>query len=134
MLFGLPYDGFVELYGIESYQKERAPVNETHITEARQDYDQLGRPSVSLKMNEYGSDMWYKMTDDAYKNNTQIAISLNDIVYSAPGVINGPISGGFSQISGSFTLEQALDLSNVLSSQQMIPKLKFLSSKKLVKE
>ena len=37
LLFGLPCDGFVELYGIESYQKERAPVNETHITEARQD-------------------------------------------------------------------------------------------------
>lgn len=132
--FGLPKDGFFEVYGIVTNQKERAPVNETHIIEARQDYDQLGRPAISLKMNDYGGDQWYKMTDDAYKNQSFIAISLNDIVYNAPSVSSGPISGGLTQIAGSFTLEQAIDLSNVLSSQQMIPKLKFVSSEKLAKK
>lgn len=133
-LFGLPDDGYVELYGLESNQKERAPVNDTHIIEARQDYDQIGRPAISLEMNEYGGHKWYQMTNDAYNNQTKIAISLNDIVYSAPSVSSGPISGGLSQISGNFTLEQAIDLSNILSSQQMIPKLKFISLKKLDKE
>jgi SecD/SecF fusion protein len=134
LLFGLPNDGFFEVYGVVTNQKERAPVNETHILEARQDYDQIGRPSISLQMNDYGGDQWYKMTDDAFKNQTQIAISLNDIVYSAPSVSNGPISGGLTQIAGSFTLEQAIDLSNVLSSQQIIPQLKFVSSEKLAKQ
>ncbi|WP_430467634.1 SecDF P1 head subdomain-containing protein [Winogradskyella ouciana] len=133
-LFGLPNDGYVELYGLESNQKERAPVNDSHIIEARQDYDQIGRPAISLKMNEYGGHKWYQMTNDAYLNQTKIAITLNDIVYSAPSVSSGPITVGSSQISGSFTLEQAIDLSNVLSSQQMIPKLKFTSLKKLEEE
>jgi len=85
-------------------------------------------------MNDYGGDQWYKMPDDAYKIQTFIAISLNDIVYRAPSVSSGPISGGLTQIAGSFTLEQAIDFSNVLSSQQMIPQLKFVSSKKLAKK
>ena len=131
LLFGLPDNGYIDLYGVFTNRTGRAPVNETHITEARQDYDQLNRPVISITMNEYGAHTWYKMTNDAYENQTNIALTLNDIVYSAPSVTAGPISGGRSQISGNFTKEQVIDLSNVLSSQQMIPKLKFISIKKL---
>ncbi|WP_422105649.1 SecDF P1 head subdomain-containing protein [Winogradskyella sp.] len=134
LLFGRPDDGYVELYGVESNQTERAPINESHIIEAQQDYDQIGRPAVSITMNEYGAHKWYQMTNDAYENDTKIAVTLNDQVYSAPGVTSGPISGGLTQISGGFTLNQAIDLSNVLRSQQMIPKLKFVRINKLDKQ
>ena len=54
------------------------------------------------------------MTKVAYETRGYIAIVLDNIVYSAPGVSTGPIAGGNSQISGSFTLEEATDLANVL--------------------
>ena len=54
------------------------------------------------------------MTGEAFNQNSQIAIVLDDVVYSAPGVNSGPISGGNSEISGSFTLNEAIDLANVL--------------------
>ena len=54
------------------------------------------------------------MTGEAYQNQSQIAIVLDDIVYSAPGVTSGPIAGGRSQISGDFTVNQGQDLANVL--------------------
>ena len=131
LIFGLPYNDYVELYGIESNKTNRALVNETHIVDATQDYDQINRPAVSIKMNDLGADIWYQMTNNAFENNTKIAVTLNDIVYSAPGVTSGPISGGFSQISGSFTLNQAVDLANVLSSKKMIPQLRFKNVIKL---
>ncbi|GAL76708.1 protein-export membrane protein secD [Nonlabens ulvanivorans] len=54
------------------------------------------------------------MTTEAYQNGSQIAVVLDDTVYSAPGITNGPITGGSSQISGNFTVADAEDLANVL--------------------
>ena len=54
------------------------------------------------------------MTGDAYKNSYNIAIVLDETVYSAPGVTSGPISGGRSEITGDFSLNDAIDLANVL--------------------
>ena len=55
------------------------------------------------------------MTGEAYENRSQIAIVLDNTVYSAPGVTSGAIScRGNSEISGSFTLNEAIDLANVL--------------------
>src|SRR5690606_7294122 len=82
--------------------------------DARQAYNQLNRPSVSMQMNAKGAKIWEEMTGRAYTQQSQIAIVLDDIVYSAPGVTTGPISGGNSEISGSFTLNEAIDLANVL--------------------
>lgn len=54
------------------------------------------------------------MTRMAYETQGFIAIVLDDVVYSAPSVTTGPISGGNSEISGSFTVNEAIDLANVL--------------------
>ncbi|MFN7014261.1 MAG: protein translocase subunit SecF, partial [Bacteroidia bacterium] len=43
-----------------------------------------------------------------------IAIVLDNIVYSAPGVSKGAITGGRSEISGNFTIEETKDLANIL--------------------
>ena len=54
------------------------------------------------------------MTGKAYTDKSNIAIVLDDVVYSAPGVSKGAISGGRSEISGQFSLNEAIDLANVL--------------------
>ena len=65
-------------------------------------------------MNGMGAKLWEDLTGDAYKNNYNIAIVLDETVYSAPGVTSGPISGGRSEITGDFSLNDAIDLANVL--------------------
>src|ERR1700731_711990 len=55
----------------------------------------------------------------ANPNNKQsIAIVLDDNVYSAP-VVENPIPGGVSSISGNFTTEEATDLANVLKAGRL---------------
>ena len=67
-----------------------------------------------MQMNGMGAKLWEDLTGDAYKNNYNIAIVLDETVYSAPGVTSGPISGGRSEITGDFSLNDAIDLANVL--------------------
>lgn len=104
----------VELYALQGNRDNKPPLSGAVITDARQSYQQNGKVSVSMKMNLKGAKIWEEMTGEAFNTGGQIAIVLDDIVYSAPGVTSGPISGGNSEISGSFTLNEAVDLANVL--------------------
>lgn len=85
------------------------------INDARLDYDQFARPAVSMTMNAAGAKAWAKVTAAAAAKQPQgrIAIVLDNFVYTAP-TVNGEIPNGNSQITGSFTLEEAKDLANVL--------------------
>ena len=85
------------------------------INDARLDFDQFARPAVSMQMNAAGAKTWAKVTAAASAKQPQgrIAIVLDNFVYTAPSV-NGEIPNGNSQISGSFTNEEAKDLANVL--------------------
>jgi SecD/SecF fusion protein len=74
----------------------------------------VSRPAVGMSMNAKGAKIWEELTKKAYETQGYIAIVLDNIVYSAPSVTTGPISGGNSQISGSFSLTEAVDLANVL--------------------
>jgi SecD/SecF fusion protein len=67
-----------------------------------------------MQMNGVGAKVWEDMTEYAYNNQTQIAVVLDNIVYSAPGVSSGKISGGRSEITGDFSITEAQDLANVL--------------------
>ena len=104
----------VELYALKGNRDNEPPLSGAVITDARQAYQQNGNPSVSMQMNLKGAKVWEEMTGNAFNTAGQIAIVLDEIVYSAPGVTSGPISGGNSEISGSFTLNEAVDLANVL--------------------
>jgi SecD/SecF fusion protein len=105
----------VPLYAIRTYGRGKAPLEGDVISTANEDYDPTtSKPIVSMKMTTTGTRIWADMTTKAYKNKTPIAIVLDNIVYSAPGVHDGPITGGVSQISGSFTIEEAKDLANIL--------------------
>ena len=104
----------VELYALKGNRDNTPPLSGAVITDARQAYQQNGSPSVSMQMNLKGAKVWEEMTGKAFNTAGQIAIVLDEIVYSAPGVTTGPIAGGNSEISGSFTLNEAVDLANVL--------------------
>ena len=104
----------ITLYAIKSNRDKKPPLAGGVVVDAVQTYDQLGRVVVSMQMNAMGARAWEKMTGEAYSKQTQIAIVLDDIVYSAPGVTSGPIAGGRSQISGDFSIVEGQDLANVL--------------------
>ena len=106
---------FSELYALKGNRENKPLLNGSVITDARQSFGMDGiSPTVSMQMNSKGAKIWEKMTGDAFSQGSQIAIVLDDIVYSAPGVTTGPISGGNSEISGSFDTAEAIDLANVL--------------------
>ena len=68
-------------------------------------YDAVGNAAVSMQMNAQGARVWENLTGVAYSQSSNIAIVLDDVVYSAPGVTRGAISGGRSEITGEFDLE-----------------------------
>src|SRR5690606_11309566 len=72
--------------------------------------------------------IWEEMTGKAYAEASQIAIVLDNTVYSAPGVTTGAISGGSSEISGTFTLNEAIDLANVLRAGKLPAKADIIAS------
>jgi len=115
-VWGIQAEGsdLVELYALKGNRENTPSLSGAVITDARQSYGPTGKPTVSMQMNAKGAKIWEEMTGNAFQQATQIAIVLDDIVYSAPGVTSGPISGGNSEISGQFTLNEAVDLANVL--------------------
>ena len=104
----------VDLYALKSNREGVPAMNGDVITDAVNSFDQYGKPSVSMQMNVKGSKEWEKLTEKAFTEQGNIAIVLDNIVYSAPGVSKGAITGGNSEISGQFTLNEAEDLANVL--------------------
>ena len=114
--FGKPdiETGITDLYLIKSNRDGTPPLSGGVVVDAVQTYDQVGQPAVSMQMNAKGSRVWEGMTEKAFKQSSNIAIVLDSIVYSAPGVSNGPIAGGRSEITGNFSLNEAIDLANVL--------------------
>lgn len=103
-----------ELYALRGNRDNTPPLGGGVVVDARQEFDHMSRVVVSMQMNGRGAKVWEEMTGQAYQNASQIAIVLDDIVYSAPGVTTGAISGGRSQISGNFTVNEGQDLANVL--------------------
>jgi len=102
------------LYALKGNRNMQPPLSGSVITDAQQTYDQLGRIAVSMQMDGTGAKIWEDMTGKASTEQSQIAIVLDNIVYSAPGVSTGAISGGRSEISGDFSITEGQDLANVL--------------------
>jgi SecD/SecF fusion protein len=107
---------FVEFYAIKKGRGGEAPMTGEVINDARQDFDQTGRPEISMTMNPTGAKKWARLTGDNVGR--QVAIVLDNYVYSAP-VVQGEITGGNSSISGNFTIEEAQDLANILKAGKM---------------
>jgi SecD/SecF fusion protein len=87
------------------------------IVDARQDYDQSGGVEVSLSMNSEGARVWKRLTGENVDK--QIAIVLDNHVYSFP-TVRGEIPNGMSSISGGgMTLEEGQDLANILKAGKL---------------
>ena len=105
-----------ELYLVKSRPgSTEAPMEGDVVVAASQSPNpQTGQIEVSLSMNTEGAGIWAGMTTEAARDgNRQIAIALDNEVVSAPRV-NGPITGGATSISGSFTVAEASDLASIL--------------------
>ncbi|MHA6281394.1 protein translocase subunit SecDF [Salinimicrobium sp. CAU 1759] len=107
-------DEAAPLYALIGNRQNEPPLSGSVITDATQAYDQVGRVAVTMQMNGKGAKSWEEMTGYAFENQSQIAIVLDNVVYSAPGVSSGPISGGRSEITGDFSITEGQDLANVL--------------------
>lgn len=115
---GLSNKNVYELHALKVTQSNgRAPLEGDVITDAHDEFSSVtGRPTVNMEMNSDGARRWAALT----KANVgrAIAIVLDGVVYSAPRV-NSEISGGSSEISGNFTIEDTKDLANTLKSGRM---------------
>ena len=113
-----PGGNIYELVAIRSTSRDgKAPLDGGVVTDARVQYGNSGgNPEVSMSMNAEGANIWARMTKDNIGR--QIAIVLDGMVYSYP-VVNTEITGGSSQITGNFDLEEAEDLANVLKSGKL---------------
>lgn len=112
-------DNVFELVAIKATSRDgKAKLDGGVITDARVVYDHgsNGEPSVSMSMNAEGANIWARMTSDNVGK--QIAIVLDNMVYSYPNVQNA-ITGGSSSITGHFTPDEATDLVNVLKSGKL---------------
>ena len=109
----------LQLYALRGNRDNVAPMSGGVITEARDEFDAMGKPSVSMQMNGAGAKAWEELTGIAFREQRNIAIVLDDVVYSAPGVTTGAIAGGNSQISGAFTVTETKDLANVLKAGKL---------------
>ncbi|RTZ06813.1 protein translocase subunit SecDF [Flavobacterium sp. GSP6] len=104
----------VELYALKGNRDNVPAMAGGVVTDAKDTFDQSGKPAVSMQMNGQGAKAWEELTGRAYTQKSNIAIVLDNVVYSAPGVSTGPISGGRSEISGAFDVTETKDLANVL--------------------
>ncbi|MBP6550077.1 MAG: protein translocase subunit SecDF [Flavobacterium sp.] len=104
----------VELYALRGNRNNVAAMSGGVVTDASDTFDQMGKPAVSMQMSGKGAKIWEELTGRAYAQKSNIAIVLDNVVYSAPGVSSGPISGGRSEISGTFEISETKDLANVL--------------------
>lgn len=110
----------VPLYVLKTEGKEKAPIDGSVITSAAPSFDQLtNSPTVTMDMNATGARQWEQLTERSYKDTMPIAITLDDVVYSAPVAHKGKITGGRTEISGDFTVDEANDLANILKAGRL---------------
>ncbi len=111
---------YYELYALKISNRDGTPaLSGDVVTDANADFvQQAGRSDqqVGMTMNAEGAKAWARLTKENIGR--QVAIVLDELVYSAPRV-NDEITGGRSSITGNFTPEEAKDLANVLKSGKM---------------
>jgi preprotein translocase subunit SecD len=106
--------------------KRRVMVNGDQLVDAKQSFDQDGRPVVSISFNTAGARRFGRVTQENV--NKPFAIILDEKVLSAPN-INEPILGGQAQISGNFTVETANQLAVSLASGKLPVKLNVIEER-----
>ncbi len=103
----------LELYFLNVGRNRTPRLDGEAIVRASQSLDEKAQPAVSMTMNAKGTQVWAEWTREAAQNGTRIAIVLDELVYSAP-TVQSEIPYGSSIIQGSFTMDEAKDLANIL--------------------
>jgi SecD/SecF fusion protein len=113
-----PTKTMYELHAIKITTRDgRAPMTGDVVTSSRPTTGITGgEVKVDMTMNAEGSKTWARMTRENI--NRCIAVVLDGYVRSYPRVIN-EITGGNTEITGDFTIDEATDLSNILKSGKM---------------
>ena len=108
---------YIDLVALKTSRENKAALGGEVIVDARQDYDQNGRVEVTIQMNSEGAKAWKRLTGENIGR--QVAIVLDDYVYSYP-VVNDEIPSGRSSISGGdMGVEEAQDLANILKAGKL---------------
>lgn len=108
--------GLFGLYALKTIDGVRSKLEGERITDARQDFDERGRVAISMRMDQVGTKIWAKMTEENIGKG--IAIVLDDYVLSAP-TVNGIIPNGNSQITGDYEVRDAIDFASTLKSGKL---------------
>jgi SecD/SecF fusion protein len=113
-----PTKTLYELHAIKITTRDgRPPLDGNVITSARPTSGITGSEvKVDMTMNAEGAKTWARMTRENI--NRCIAVVLDGYVRSDPVVIN-EITGGNTEITGDFTIEEATDLANILKSGKL---------------
>ena len=107
---------FFPLYAVRTIPgNDKAKIEGEAIEDSKQDFNDQ-KPVIRMQMTPAGTRLWAKLTGD--NKGKPIAIALDEIIYSAPNVIDA-IETGNSEISGNFTVEAAQDLANILKSGKL---------------
>ena len=108
---------YLELVALKMSRDNKCALGGEVITDARQDYGQSNQVEVTLQMNSEGAKAWKRLTGENVGK--QIAIVLDNYVYSYP-VVNDEIPNGRSSISGGgMSIEEAQDLANILKAGKL---------------
>ena len=103
---------YLKLYAIKSSNRDGKPLLDGSCIVEASGKESTYNPVVSIKMNEHGAKMWARITKQNIGR--QIAIAVNQKIFSCP-VVNSEITGGNTEISGSFTINEAMDIANMLN-------------------
>jgi SecD/SecF fusion protein len=121
-----PTKSMYELHAIKVTTRDgRAPMGGDVITSARTSSGVTGSEvKVEFQMSAEGAKTWARMTRENI--NRCIAVVLDGYVRSYPNVMN-EITGGNTEITGDFTIDEATDLANILKSGKMPAPAKIVS-------
>lgn len=115
---------FYSLIALKATREGKASMQGDVIVDANKQYNQMSgsSPEISMDMNSEGAAQWERLTGEnaptADHPGRAIAIVLDGYVYTYP-TVQGKISGGRSQITGSFTSREADDIVNVLKAGKL---------------
>jgi len=109
---------YYELHAIKITTRDgRAPLGGDVVTGARPSSGVTGSEvKVDFTMNAEGAKTWQRMTRENIGR--CIVVALDGYVRSNP-VVQNEISGGSTEITGDFTIEEADDLANILKSGKL---------------
>jgi preprotein translocase subunit SecD len=106
--------------------KNRAALTGDLLSDAKVNLDsRYSEPYVAISFNDAGAKLFEEITAANVKK--RLAIILDNTVYSAP-VIQERIAGGNAQVTGSFSMDEAKDLSIVLRAGALPAPLKMLQN------